>query len=187
MSKLDKQLLLTKYENEVIPILVKEFNLKNRLAVPKIEKIVVNIGLGEALVNKKVLEEASKQLAIITGQKPKVTVAKRSISTFKLRAGTPIGMKVTLRGRRMYDFLLKIIAVVLPRVRDFRGVSLKGLDSQGNYSLGFVEQTIFPEISFDQIDKVRGLELTIVTSTNDVKQAKKLLELIGIPFAKSVG
>lgn len=179
-----KPLLLDKYEKEVIPVLMKEFNLKNRLSVPKVQKIVVNIGLGEALTNKNVLEEASKQLALICGQKPKTTVSKRSISSFKLRAGVPIGLKVTLRGRRMYDFLLKLISMVLPRVRDFRGVSSKSFDSQGNFSLGFSEQTIFPEITFDQIDKLRGLEVTIVTSTKEVKQTHKLLELLGMPFVK---
>lgn len=178
------QLLLEKYRNKVVPALMKEFNLKNQLAVPRVEKIIVNIGLGEALTNKNVLEVASQQLALICGQKPKITVSKRSISSFKLRAGVPIGLKVTLRGRRMYDFLLKLISIVLPRVRDFRGVDSKSFDSQGNFSLGFSEQTIFPEITFDQIDKMRGLEVTIVTSTKDVKQAYKLLELLGMPFVK---
>ncbi len=179
-----KPFLQEKYEKEVIPVLMKEFNLTNKLAVPKISKIVVNIGLGEALANKNLIEVVAKQLAIICGQKPKVTVAKRSISAFKLRAGTPIGLKVTLRGKRMYDFLLKLISVVLPRVRDFHGVSPANFDKQGNYSLGFAEQTIFPEINFDEIDKIRGLEVTIVTTTDKPKQAQRLLELLGMPFVK---
>lgn len=179
-----KPLLLEKYNNEVLPQLFKEFKLKNKMSAPHIEKIVVNIGLGEALENKNVIENASKQLMLITGQKPKVTVARRSISTFKLRAGVPIGLKVTLRGYRMYDFLLKLIAIVLPRVRDFRGVSDKSFDKVGNYSLGFSEQTIFPEINFDQIDKTRGLEITIVISGSDYKQSYRLLELLGMPFRK---
>lgn len=179
-----KPLLLKKYEEEIKPSLMKEFNLSNKMAVPRLEKIVVNVGLGEALENKNAIEAVSKQIAVITGQKPQATVAKRSISTFKLRAGSPIGVKVTLRGKRMYDFFLKLTSIVLPRVRDFRGVSVKSFDRMGNYSLGFSEQTMFPEISFDQIDKVRGLEITIVTSTRDIKKAHKLLELLGMPFSK---
>ncbi|MBI2029311.1 50S ribosomal protein L5 [Candidatus Gottesmanbacteria bacterium] len=181
---MNKPLLLDKYNNELLPQLLKEFKLKNKMSVSRIEKIVVNIGLGEALENKNVIENASKQLMLITGQKPKVTVSKRSISTFKLRAGVPIGLKVTLRGYRMYDFLLKIIAIVLPRVRDFRGISEKSFDKVGNYSLGFSEQTIFPEINFDTIDKIRGLEITIVTSGSDYKKSHRLLELLGMPFRK---
>lgn len=179
-----KPLLLEKYNNEIIPVLLKEFNVKNRMAVVHIEKIVVNIGLGEALENKNVMEHASKQLALITGQKPQSTVARRSIATFKLRAGTPIGLKVTLRGYRMYDFLLKLIAIVLPRVRDFRGISKNSFDKVGNYSIGFSDQTIFPEINFDQIDKIRGLEITIVTSGRNQTQAYRLLELLDMPFNK---
>lgn len=180
----NKSILLLKYQQEIRPILMKEFSIKNHHAVPKLIKISVNIGLGEALTNKNVIESATKQLAIITGQKAKVTVAKSSISTFKLRAGNPIGIMVTLRGRRMYDFLFKLIAVVLPRVRDFRGISAKSFDGRGNYTFGFTEQLIFPEISFDQIDKIRGLEVAIVTSAQDDKIALRLLELLGLPFAK---
>ncbi len=169
---------------QIIPTLMKEFNVKNKMSLARLEKIVVNVGLGEALINKNVIEAASQDLSLITGQKPKVTVAKRSISTFKLRAGAPIGIKVTLRGRRMYDFLLRLTSIVLPRVRDFRGLSPKGFDRMGNYSLGFVEQTIFPEISFDKISKVRGLEITIVIKSADKKQSYRLLELLGMPFSK---
>lgn len=180
---MNKAFLQEKYEKEIRSILLKEFNLKNPLAVARLEKIVVNVGLGEALINKNVLEAAAKQLAIICGQKPKVTTAKRSISSFKLRAGAPIGLKVTLRGIKMYDFLLKLISVVLPRVRDFHGLKKSGFDKSGNYSLGFSEQTIFPEISFDEIDKIRGLEVTIVTTAGEPKQAFRLLELLGMPFS----
>lgn len=168
---------------EVISTLMKEFKIKNKMAVPKLIKIVVNVGLGEALTNKNVIEVVSKQLAIITGQKPKITVAKRSISSFKLRSGAPIGLKATLRGKRMYDFFLKLTTIVLPRVRDFRGANLNSFDKMGNYSLGFSEATIFPELSFEQVDKVRGLELTIVTNASNNKQAQRLLELLGMPFA----
>lgn len=178
-----KPQLQAKYEQEVVPLLSAEFKIKNKMALPRLVKIVVNVGLGEALTNKNAIGNVSKQLAIICGQKPMVTVSRRSISSFKLRAGVPIGLKVTLGGKRMYDFLLKLIAVVFPRVRDFRGVSRKSFDKMGNYSLGFSDQTIFPEISFDQIDKVRGLEVTIVTSSNNVKQSARLLELLGMPFA----
>lgn len=184
MNMTDKPILLQKYNNEVVPVLTKELKISNRYALPRLLKIVVNIGLGEALLNKNVIETAAKQLALICGQKPKVTVSKRSISTFKLRAGVPIGLKVTLRGKRMYDFLLKLISLVLPRVRDFRGVKIDSFDNQGNYSLGFSEQTIFPEINYDQIDKLRGLEITIVTSVRDKKQSYQLLKLLGMPFAK---
>lgn len=179
-----KPLLLEKYNDEVVPAMLKEFNVKNKMSLPKVEKVVVNIGLGEAIDNKGVLDHAAKQLAIITGQKPQKTLSRRSISTFKLRSGTPIGLKVTLRGYRMYDFLLKLIAIVFPRVRDFRGVSEKSFDKVGNYSLGFSDQTIFPEINFDEIDKIRGLEITIVTSGKDKQKAHRLLELLGMPFSK---
>lgn len=184
MNTINKSPLQIKYDKEIISTLMKEFKIKNKMAVPKLNKIVVNVGLGEALENKNAIENVSKHLSLITGQKPKVTVSKRSISTFKLRAGVPIGLKVTIRGRRMYDFLLKLTSVVLPRVRDFRGVSPESFDKMGNYSLGFSEQTLFPEISFDQVDKSRGLEITLVTSVSDNKQAYRLLELLGIPFRK---
>ncbi len=185
MNNLNNKLqIIEKYKQKVVPALMKEFNIKNLLAVPKIDKIVLNVGLGEALSNKAAIENVSKQLSIISGQKPKVTVAKRSISTFKLRSGMPIGLKVTLRGERMFSFFTKLVTIVLPRVRDFRGVSVKSFDGKGNYSLGFSEQTIFPEINFEQIDKIRGLEITIVTNAKNNKHAHRLLELMGVPFAR---
>jgi len=176
--------LLEKYKKEVVPSLMKELKISNPMAVPKLVKIVVNCGLGEALRDKKALEGMSTQLTIITGQKPKVTRAKRAISTFKLRAGDPIGLKVTIRGHRMYDFLTKLVAIVLPRVRDFRGVPLKSFDGKGNYTIGFSESTIFPELEYKNIDKSRGFEIVCVTSSNDDKGAKRLLELLGMPFEK---
>lgn len=184
MKQINKPLLQEKYDNSVVPQIMKEFSLKNKLAVPKIVKIMVNVGLGEALTNKNVLKSVSEQLSVICGQKPQITTAKRSISSFKLRAGQQIGLKATLRGKRMYHFLLKLISIVFPRVRDFRGVNPYSFDKMGNYSLGFSEQTIFPEIVFDKIDKIRGLEITIVTSTNDKQKAFRLLELMGMPFKK---
>ncbi len=177
--------LQEKYHKEILPILMKEFSIKNTYAVPKLSSISINIGLGsEAATNKNVFQKAGTQLAQITGQKPKTTVSKRSISAFKLRAGMPVGIKVTLRGRKMYDFFHKLIAIVLPRVGDFRGVSRKSFDVRGSYSLGFSEQTLFPEISFDQIDKMRGLEVTFITTAKEDKQALKLLESLGLPFTK---
>lgn len=184
MNTVSASALQNKYEKEIVKTLMTEFNIKNKMAVPKLNKIVVNVGLGEALENKKAIEVVSKQLAVITGQKPKVTVSKRSISSFKLRAGVPIGLKVTIRGRRMYDFFLKLTTIVFPRVRDFRGVNPKSFDRMGNFSVGFAEQTIFPEIIFDQIDKIRGLEITLVTNTYNIKKSQRLLELLGMPFAK---
>ena len=154
------------------------------MAVPKVVKIVINCGLGEALKDKKIIESVSTQLSIITGQKPQITRAKRAISTFKLRAGDAIGLKATLRGKRMYDFLTKLITIALPRVRDFRGISDRGFDGRGNYTLGIAEQTIFPELDYKLIDKIRGFEITFVTNTRDDTSAKALLELLGLPFAK---
>ena len=154
------------------------------MAAPKLKKIVVNIGLSEALDNKKALEAASEDLAMITGQRPKTTRARQSIAGFKLRKGQSIGLMVTLRGRRMYDFLEKLISVVLPRLRDFQGVSLKSFDGQGNYSLGIPEQIVFSEIDHSKVDKVRGLEMTIVTNARTNEKAKRLLELLGMPFEK---
>lgn len=174
------------YRKEMVPKLMKELGIKNPMAAPKLAKIVVNCGLGEALKDKKVLEKVSAQLSQITGQKPMVARAKRAISTFKLRAGDAIGLKITLRGSRMYDFLTKLIAIALPRVRDFRGVSTKGFDHHGNYTLGISEQTIFPELPYSQVDKIRGFEITLVTTAVDDSGAKKLLELLGLPFARTV-
>lgn len=173
------------YQKEIRPKMQKELGMKNPFAVPRVVKMVVNIGMGEALQDKKKLESVKDQLATITGQQPVVTRAQRAISSFKLRKGDAIGLKVTLRGKRMYDFLKKLVSVVLPRMRDFRGVK-DSFDEQGNITLGFSEQIIFPEIEYAKIDKVRGLEVTIVTSTKDKKKAKRLLELLGMPFRKSV-
>lgn len=164
--------------------LMKDLAITNPMAVPKLSKIVVNCGLGEALKEKKAMESMSTQLAVITGQKPMVTRAKRAISTFKLRAGDPIGLKVTLRGRRMYDFFAKLTTIALPRVRDFRGVSTTGFDGHGSYTLGISEQSIFPELDYALIDKTRGFEITFVTTATTNEHAKKLLTLLGMPFAK---
>lgn len=176
--------LKVKYQKEIAPQLTKDFGLNNPLAAPKLEKIVINIGLSETLDDKKVLEAASEDLAVITGQKPKITRARQSIAGFKLRKGQPIGLMVTLRGQRMYDFLEKLVKVVLPRLRDFQGVSLESFDGQGNYSLGLPEQIVFPEIDYAKVDKVRGLEITIVTNAQIDEKAKRLLELLGLPFEK---
>ncbi len=162
--------------------LMKEFKLDNPLAVPRIVKIVVNVGVGEATSNKKVLETVASQIAKITGQKPVFTKARKSISGFKVRKGAPIGVKVTLRGKRMYDFFEKLVKIVIPRIRDFRGIPEKNLDQGGNLNLGFSEQLIFPELDFDEVDRVRGLQVTIVTSTTEREKAKRLLEEFGIPF-----
>jgi large subunit ribosomal protein L5 len=172
------------YKEEVRAKLAKDLGIKNPMAVPVLEKIVVNCGLGEALNDKKVIDSMSAQLAVITGQKPMVTKARRAISTFKLREQDPIGLKVTLRGKRMYDFLTRLVIVALPRVRDFRGVSRKGFDSHGNYTLGIREQTIFPDLEYKLIDRVRGFEITFVTSAATDGGALKLLEALGMPFEK---
>lgn len=176
--------LKEKYQKEIAPKLAKELGLANVLAVPKMEKIVVNIGLGEASQDKKILEAAKEDMAIVTGQRPKVAVARQSIAGFKLRKGQPIGLMVTLRGQRMYDFFEKLVKIVLPRLRDFQGVSLKSFDGRGNYSLGVPEQIVFPEVDYSKVDKVRGLEITIVTNAKTDEKAKRLLELFGMPFAK---
>lgn len=176
--------LIEKYTHEAIPKLREEFGIKNLLSVPKLTKITINIGLGEAVANKKVMDNVAEQVALITGQKPLITRAHRSIATFKIAAGDPIGVKVTLRGRRMYDFMQKLISVVLPRVRDFRGIEAKGFDGRGNYSLGFREQIVFPEIEYTKVDKTRGLQMTITTSAINNDQGKRLLELLGLPFTK---
>lgn len=172
------------YFQEVRPILAKKMSLTNLLAVPRVVKIVVNVGAGEAVVNKGVLEKISEQMILVTGQKPVITKAKKAVSAFKIRKGFPIGVKVTLRGKRMYQFLEKIIKIILPRLRDFRGISLKSLDSSGNLNLGFREQIIFPEIDFDKIDKIRGLQVTIVTNCADKEKGKLLFEELGIIFKK---
>lgn len=175
--------LKKKYQKEIGPKLAKELGLKNILAVPKVEKVVINLGIGEGAGNKEVVEKAGQNLAIITGQKPKIARARVSIAGFKLRAGDPIGLVVTLRGERMYDFLEKLFKIVLPRLRDFQGLPIKGFDGRGNYNLGIAEYTVFPEIDYSKVDKVRGLQITIITNTDDNQKAKRLLELLGMPFA----
>ena len=173
-----------KYNNEVVPALRKAFDLKNIMEVPRITKIVVNIGMGEALDNPKALESAVSDLTVITGQKPVMTKARKSIANFKLREGRLIGTKVTLRGDRMWSFLDRLMSTALPRVRDFRGVSANAFDGRGNYTLGLRDQLIFPEIEYDKIDKLRGMEVTIVTTAKDDDQARVLLQLLGMPFSK---
>lgn len=170
------------YKQEIIPTLMKKFKYRNIMEVPKIDRVVLNIGVGEATQNSKALDGAINDLTVISGQKPVVTRAKKSIAGFKLREGVPIGCKVTLRGERMYDFLDKLINLALPRVRDFRGVSPQAFDGRGNYSLGIKEQTIFPEIDYDKIDKIRGLEVVIVTTAKTDEEARELLKGMGMPF-----
>jgi large subunit ribosomal protein L5 len=176
--------LKEKYRKEVVAKLMETQGYTNVMQVPKLEKIVVGIGLGEAVSNAKALEGAEKDLPIITGQKPIITRSKKSIANFKLREGMPIGLKVTLRQDKMYDFLDRLINVVLPRGREFQGVPRNAFDGRGNYTLGMKEQTIFPEIEFDKVDKVRGLEITIVTSAGTDEEGRLLLELLGMPFSK---
>lgn len=176
--------LQEKYKAEIIPALVEKFNYASPMQAPKIEKIVLNMGVGDAVSNVKNLDKAVEEMTLISGQKPIVTHAKKSIAGFRLREGMPIGCKVTLRGERMYDFLDKLITVSLPRVRDFRGISKKSFDGRGNYTLGIREQLIFPEIDFDQVDKVRGLDIVVVTTANSDEEAYELLSQIGMPFRK---
>jgi large subunit ribosomal protein L5 len=176
--------LKDRYQSEVVPALVKSLNFDNVMQVPKLEKIVLNIGLGEALDNPKVLEAAATDLTAITGQKPVITKARVSVANFKLREGRSIGSKVTLRGERMWAFMDRLVNVVLPRVRDFRGISRDAFDGRGNYTLGLREQLIFPEIEYDKIDKIRGLEITIVTTAKSDDHAAALLEMLGMPFRK---
>ncbi|MEW6083359.1 MAG: 50S ribosomal protein L5 [Chloroflexota bacterium] len=176
--------LQDKYNKEVVPALRKAFEFKNIMQVPRVEKVVVNIGLGEAMDNPKALEAAANDLTIITGQKPIMTKARKSIANFKLREGRLIGTKVTLRGERMWAFLDRLMTTALPRVRDFRGVSANAFDGRGNYTLGLKDQLIFPEIEYDKIDKLRGMEVTIVTTAKNDNQARAMLQLLGMPFSK---
>jgi large subunit ribosomal protein L5 len=176
--------LKEQYNQEVKPKLKDEFKIKNIFAIPMIQKAVVNVGVGEAVANKKAIENVVQQLELITGQKTVVTKARKSIAAYKIRKGLAIGVKVTLRGQKMYFFLDKLINIVIPRLRDFRGITSSSVDQHGNLNLGFTEQTIFPEIEYDKIDKIRGLEVTIVTNTKDREQGKRLFELLGIPFKK---
>lgn len=177
--------LKEKYQKDIVAQMMKKFGYKNVMEVPRLDKIVLNIGLGEALSNPKVLEAAEKDLATIAGQHPVITKAKKSIASFKLRAGLPIGMMVTLRDKRMYEFFDKLVSVVLPRIRDFQGVSRDSFDGQGNYTLGLKEQIVFPEIEYDKVDKIRGLEITIVTSAKNDEDGRRFLETMGMPFRKS--
>lgn len=170
------------YNKELVPQLMKDFNYSNVMQVPKLQKIVINMGLGEAIQNVKILDSAVVELSAIAGQKPVITKAKKSIAGFKLRQGMPIGCAVTLRREKMYEFLDRLINVSLPRVRDFKGISGKGFDGKGNYSLGIKEQLIFPEIDYDKIDKIKGLNITIVTSAKNDEEGKALLKLMGMPF-----
>lgn len=174
--------LSEQYKEEVVPALIKDFEYDSVMQVPRVEKIVVNIGLGEALENPKAIERATEDIATITGQKPIVTRAKKSIASFNLREGRPVGVKVTLRRERMWSFLMRLIHVALPRTRDFQGVSPDSFDGRGNYTLGLREQLIFPEINYDNVDKVRGMEVTIVTTAETDEEGRQLLRLLGMPF-----
>jgi large subunit ribosomal protein L5 len=177
--------LKERYNKEIVPQLIKKYGYKNIMEVPRVNKIVLNLGMGESLTNAKAFESAEKDLTTIAGQHPVITKAKKSIAAFKLRAGVPIGMMVTLRDQRMYEFLDKLVSVVLPRIRDFQGVPRDAFDGQGNYTLGMKEQIVFPEIEYDKVDKTRGLEITIVTSAKTDEDGRRLLEAIGMPFKKN--
>jgi large subunit ribosomal protein L5 len=177
--------LKERYEKEVIPALKKEFGYSNVMAIPKVEKIVVNMGLGEATQNAKIVDTGVDEVGKITGQKPVVTRAKKSIAQFKVRQGMPIGTMVTLRGERMWDFLDRLISVALPRVRDFRGVSQRGFDGRGNYTLGLKDQLLFPEIDYMKVDKARGMNISVVTTAKTDEESRKLLQLLGMPFRTS--
>jgi large subunit ribosomal protein L5 len=174
-----------RYREEVVPALMKEFGYKNVMQAPRLEKIVVNVGLGEALQNPKALDSAAEDVAAITGQRPVITRAKKSIAAFKVRKGMSIGLTVTVRGDRMYELFDRMVNAALPRIRDFQGVSLYSFDGRGNYSLGIKEQLIFPEVDYDKIDRIRGFQVTVVTTARSDEESKRLLELLGMPFARS--
>lgn len=176
--------LKDRFLNEITPALMQKFNYSTVMQVPKVEKVVINMGVGEAVANSKVMDSAVQDLQLISGQKPVITKAKKSIAGFRLREGMPIGTKVTLRGERMYQFLDKLFNISLPRVRDFRGVSTKAFDGRGNYTLGLKEQLIFPEIEYDKVDKVRGMDIVIVTTAKTDEESRELLTQLGMPFAK---
>jgi large subunit ribosomal protein L5 len=176
--------LKTRFQKEIVPVLKERLGYKNVMQVPRLEKIVLNIGLGEAIANAKALEAGEADLAAISGQHPVITRSKRSISAFRLRAGMAIGVMVTLRGQKMWDFFEKLVSITLPRVREFQGVSRTSFDGRGNYTLGFKEQIVFPEIEFDKVDKIRGLEIVIVTTANTDEEGRTLLESLGMPFVK---
>jgi large subunit ribosomal protein L5 len=177
--------LLERYRKEIVPAMMREFKYENLMRVPQLKKVVINVGVGEALTNAKALDGALKDVTSIAGQRPIVRRAKKSIATFKLREGNPIGIKVTLRGDRMYSFLDRLVNIALPRTRDFRGVSRDAFDGRGNYTLGLREQLIWPEIDYDSIDKIRGMEITIVTGANNDEEARRMLQLMGMPFRQS--
>ncbi|HEY8187452.1 MAG TPA: 50S ribosomal protein L5 [Pyrinomonadaceae bacterium] len=174
--------LKERYQKEVAPAIAKEFGIKNPMAIPRVRKVVLNMGMGEAIANAKILDTAVDELRSITGQKPVITKAKKSIASFKLRQGMPIGVVVTLRGDRMYEFLDRLVSIALPRVRDFRGVSPKAFDGRGNYTIGVREQLIFPEIDFNKVDKLRGMNISIITTARNDEQARALLKGLGMPF-----
>ena len=174
--------LKERYQKEIAPAVAKEFGIENPMAIPRLDKIIINMGMGEAVANAKVLDTAAEELKAIVGQKPVITKAKKSIASFKLRQGMPIGVVVTLRGERMYEFFDRLVSVALPRVRDFRGVSPKAFDGRGNYTIGIKEQLIFPEIDFNKVDKQRGMNISIVTTARDDEQARALLKGLGMPF-----
>jgi large subunit ribosomal protein L5 len=173
------------YRQEVVPALMKEFGYRNVMEVPRLEKVVVNIGLGEALQNPKALDSAAGDIAAVTGQKPVLTRAKRSIANFKVRQGNPIGLMVTVRGDRMWELVDRMVNAALPRIRDFHGISNKAFDGRGNYSLGIREQLIFPEIEYDKIDRIRGLQITLVTTARNDEEGRRLLQLLGMPFSRN--
>jgi large subunit ribosomal protein L5 len=177
--------LKERYREEIVPAFMREFGYANVMQVPRVQKVVINIGLGEATQNAKALDAASQDLGIITGQKAVITRAKRSIANFKIRDGNPIGMMVTMRGDRMWEFLDRLLNAALPRIRDFRGVSPKAFDGRGSFSLGIREQLIFPEIEYDKVDRVRGMQVNIVTSARSDEEGKRLLELLGMPFGRT--
>ncbi len=177
--------LFKKYQTEGKTVLAKELGINNSFALPRLRKIVVNVGLGEALENKKAIETVSAQLSIICGQKPLTCVAKHDISAFKVRRGEAIGLKVTLRGTRMYDFMEKLVKIVFPRIRDFRGIPESGFDGLGGYTLGLAEQIVFPEIEYNEVDKIRGMEITFDTTGKNTKETRKLIEFLGMPFQKA--
>ena len=174
--------LRNKYKDEIVPQLMKDFGFKNVMQVPKLERIVVNMGLGEAVQNAKLIESAAEELKAITGRKPVITRAKKSIASFKLREGMPIGVMVTLRGEQMYDFLDRLVSLALPRTRDFKGISPKAFDGRGNYTLGIREQIVFPEINYDKIDRIKGMNVTLVTTAETDEQGRALLKSLGMPF-----
>lgn len=176
--------LTQQYRKTIIPALEKELGTKNPMALPRLVKVVINCGMGEAIKDKKTIEKMATQLGVITGQRPVITKARKAIATFKTREGDPIGIKITLRGKRMSDFVIRLINVALPRVRDFRGIPKKGFDGHGNYTLGIKEQTIFPELDFSMVDRVRGFEATFTTTARTDEEAKMLLTLLGMPFEK---